>query len=188
MGAWDWLGDRLAIDAANTVRRRRDRYVDLLGSSADLLEWATRVRDRLPGPVPETADEAELQRFVALRDHLLAVMRAHVHGETLPEGSIAAINEIALRRPTVRLLAAGAGPGRERLFAATGTIDDLTAAVAADTVELMTGPDRDRLAICDAPSCGQVFLRARPNQQWCGPGCGNRARAARHHRRRRAAD
>ncbi len=186
MTAWEWLGDRLAVDAANTVRRRHDDYVDLLGAPADLLAWATRVQDRLPGPVPDEIGEAGLRRFVAVRDHLLALMRAHVRDETLPADSIAAINGIAVRRPTVRLLTAGGGAGGTRLLSATGTVDDLIAAVAADTVELMTGPDRDRLAVCDAPSCGQVYLRDRPNQQWCGPGCGNRARAARHHRRRAA--
>ncbi|MFI5735270.1 CGNR zinc finger domain-containing protein [Kribbella sp. NPDC051587] len=41
--------------------------------------------------------------------------------------------------------------------------------------------DRHDLALCDAPGCGQLFFQRRTNQAWCGPGCGNRARVARHH-------
>jgi predicted RNA-binding Zn ribbon-like protein len=36
------------------------------------------------------------------------------------------------------------------------------------------------IALCDAPGCGQLYLRGRPNQQWCNPHCGTRARSQRH--------
>ncbi|OZF37396.1 CGNR zinc finger domain-containing protein [Rhodococcus sp. 14-2483-1-2] len=55
------------------------------------------------------------------------------------------------------------------------------ARAASSVIDLLNGPDRDRLALCEAPRCGQLFLQDRPNQQWCCSACGNRARAARHH-------
>lgn len=47
-------------------------------------------------------------------------------------------------------------------------------------IDLLTGPDAAALALCDAPGCGQLYLRGRPNQQCCDPRCGTRARAQRH--------
>jgi len=56
-------------------------------------------------------------------------------------------------------------------------LDALLALVAHSAVEVIADPD---VALCDAPSCGQLFIRTRGNQRWCGPACGNRARVARH--------
>ena len=50
----------------------------------------------------------------------------------------------------------------------------------------MTGPDAAAVALCDAPGCGQLYLRGRPNQQWCNPHCGTRARSQRHAERNAA--
>ena len=33
---WSWLGDPLAIDVANTIRRRGWRYIELITQPADL--------------------------------------------------------------------------------------------------------------------------------------------------------
>ena len=85
-----------------------------------------------------------------------------------------------MAHPSVRLLADG---GALRPARPVDALTDLVASIAAATVELLTGPDRDRLARCDAPSCGQLYLRDRTNQVWCGPVCGARARTARHDRR-----
>src|SRR5689334_17152315 len=47
---WSWLGDRLALDVANTVRRRGWRYTELITSPVDLREWLARERGRLHRP------------------------------------------------------------------------------------------------------------------------------------------
>ena len=47
---WSWLGDRLAIDVANTVRRRGWRYIELITSPADLRAWQEHERGRLAFP------------------------------------------------------------------------------------------------------------------------------------------
>jgi predicted RNA-binding Zn ribbon-like protein len=56
----------------------------------------------------------------------------------------------------------------------------LCADIAAAAIDLLTGPDAAAVALCDAPGCGQLYLRGRPNQQWCNPHCGTRARSQRH--------
>jgi predicted RNA-binding Zn ribbon-like protein len=49
-------------------------------------------------------------------------------------------------------------------------------------IELLDSP---ALAFCDAPSCGQFFIRRRRDQRWCSAACGTRTRVARHATRRR---
>jgi predicted RNA-binding Zn ribbon-like protein len=62
----------------------------------------------------------------------------------------------------------------------------LCADIAAAAIDLLTGPDAATVALCDAPGCGQLYLRGRPNQQWCNPHCGTRARSPRHAERNAA--
>jgi predicted RNA-binding Zn ribbon-like protein len=178
---WEWLGDHLAIDLANTVRRHRDGERELLSAPGDLAAWLHREAGRVPAV--ERVDEPLVVRVRALRDHALAVLRATARGAPAPPPSVAAINAIVVAWPTVRTLDAAAGAAATRLLNDPGPDDALLATLAAAIIDLHAGPDARRLALCDAPSCGQLFLRGRAQQRWCGPGCGNRARAARHHTR-----
>jgi predicted RNA-binding Zn ribbon-like protein len=182
--SWDWLGDHLAIDLANTVRRQGHGEQELLARPGDLAEWLRREQARVP--VPPVIGEALTIRVCGVRDHALGVLRATALHEPQPAASITAINAILVTWPQVKTLAATPGAAEIRLLNQPNPADALLATLAAAIVDLNTGPDAERLALCDAPSCGQLFLRGRPQQRWCGPGCGNRVRAARHHRRAHA--
>ena len=59
----------------------------------------------------------------------------------------------------------------------------MISAIAADAIDLITGPSREHLKVCRAPGCVLAFLKEHPRREWCSPGCGNRARQARHYRR-----
>jgi predicted RNA-binding Zn ribbon-like protein len=175
---WSWLGDRLAIDVANTVRRRGWRYAELITSPADLLSWLGHERGRLT--IPARVNPALVSRFLLVRGHVLGVLRAAAAGTALPTADVRAINERAAAAPIVRLL--GTRPGRQ-LTRPLGQADPatrLSAEIAAATIDLLTGADAAAVALCDAPGCGQLYLRGRPNQQWCTPHCGTRARSQRH--------
>jgi predicted RNA-binding Zn ribbon-like protein len=179
--SWDWLGDDLAIDLANTVRRRGDREAELIADPDDLRAWLAHEADRLP-PVGRV-DAAGVRRFVDLRNHALAVLRAAACGEALPAGDVAAVNAVVLATPTVALLGERAGAPARGVLHAGDALGAVLAVLAAAVVDLVARPAAGGLALCDAPSCGQLFLRGRADQRWCGPGCGNRVRAARHHAR-----
>jgi predicted RNA-binding Zn ribbon-like protein len=174
---WSWLGDQLAIDVANTVRRRGWRYRELITSPEDLRTWLERERGRLV--VPADVGPALVARFLVVRDHVLGLLRAAAAGVALPAADVRAINELAAAAPVVRLL--GNRPGEHLTWPVTraGPATRLCAGIAAAVIDLLTGPDA-AVALCDAPGCGQLFLRGRPNQQWCGPRCGTRARSQRH--------
>ncbi len=175
---WSWLGERLAIDVANTVRRRGWRYLELITSPADLSAWLGCQRGRLA--IPAEVDVALVARFLVVRDHVLRVLRATAGATSWPPADVGAINELALAAPAVRLLAAGPGEHLTRPVSPADQATRLCADLAIATIDLLTGPDAADISLCDAPGCGQLYLRGRPNQQWCDPHCGTRARSQRH--------
>ncbi|WP_213450945.1 ABATE domain-containing protein [Rhizomonospora bruguierae] len=77
-------------------------------------------------------------------------------------------------------------PGPRRRHPADPT-HALLSALAVAAIDLLTGPDRERLRACNAPRCVRFFLKQNPRQEWCRPACGNRARVARFHDRRHRA-
>ena len=110
----------------------------------------------------------------------LRVLRAAAGGAALPAADVHAINELAAAAPAVRLLETRPGEHLTRPVTRADQATRLCADVAAATIDLLTGPDAAAVALCDAPGCGQLYLRGRPNQQWCNPHCGTRARSQRH--------
>ncbi len=175
---WSWLGDPLAIDVANTVRRRGWRYIELITQPADLRAWLDHERGRLA--IPAEVDTVMVSRFLLIRDQVLRVLRTAAGGTALPAADVHAINELAATAPTVRLLGAEPGQHFTRPVTQADPATRLSADIAAATIDLLTGPDTDAIALCDAPGCGQLYLRGRPNQQWCNPHCGTRTRSQRH--------
>jgi predicted RNA-binding Zn ribbon-like protein len=185
--AWDWLGEPLAIDFANTVRRRGGHYEELLREPSDLVAWASHERDRAPVPAAGDA-RRRLPEVRACRDDVFAVLRAATAGQTLPSAAARRIDARARALPIVAQL--DRRPGGRRLVAArpAAAVDELLARVCTSAIELVGGDGVADVGFCDAPSCGQFFLRGRSDQLWCGPACGTRARVARHaaaHRLRR---
>jgi predicted RNA-binding Zn ribbon-like protein len=176
---WSWLGEPLAIDVANTVRRRGLRYIEHVRSPEDLREWLEHERDRLA--VPDRVDADLVSRFLVVRDHVLSVLRAAARsGAGLPADDVAAINDAALAAPAIRLLRVEPGRYFTRPVIRTDQVTRFLADIAAAAIDLLTGPEAAALTLCDAPGCGQLYLRGRPNQQWCDPHCGMRARSQRY--------
>jgi predicted RNA-binding Zn ribbon-like protein len=179
---WSWLGNNLAVDFANTVRRRGMRYVDLIAGPGELDEWLARQGDRIP--VLSVLDEDAVHRIVRLRDVVLRLLRAAATGAASSSEDRAALNDTVLRHPAVRLLTDTPRQAAIRpLVPDDDQVAALLAVLAAVTVELLSRPDLAGVALCDAPGCGQLYHRARPNQQWCTPHCGARVRSERHHER-----
>jgi predicted RNA-binding Zn ribbon-like protein len=175
---WDWLGEPLAVDFANTVRRSGWHYRELLEDGGDVASWSQRQAGRVPVLAARTA-QARLAEIRAVRDDVFALLLAAARGGSPPSDPVGRINARARERPVVKQLGE---PGAEPFTLVVGDpdpVDELLARVAAGAIEL-TGTANSGLALCDAPSCGQFFLRDRTNQRWCGPACGTRARVARH--------
>jgi predicted RNA-binding Zn ribbon-like protein len=187
---WSWLGESLGIDFANTIRRRGLEYVEYLDSPRALAEWARR--EELPLGARDVG--SRLAEVRALRDAVFALLLDAARGAgvtppgaalppdaasprdpTSPPSAEARLNAALARVPLVPQLRDG-----DVVLTAprdAPALDVLLARVAASVLDMLRDP---ALSFCDAPSCGQFFLRHRSDQRWCDPSCGTRARVARH--------
>ena len=57
------------------------------------------------------------------------------------------------------------------------------AAIATESIDLLTDTEAHPLRACHAPGCVLYFIKDHPRREWCSTACGNRARAARHYAR-----
>ena len=182
LDGWPWLGAPLALDLANSlVKVRPGATRDLLATDDDLDGWLHREAARLPRARREPD---RLDAFRTLRDALHRLFSAAAAGGRLPRAAIGTVNAASARSDGhLRLGVRGDTPVME-VAGADRALDHALSLIARSAIELLAGPDRERLRVCPAPSCGMFFL-GRPDQEWCSTACGNRARAARHYARRR---
>jgi predicted RNA-binding Zn ribbon-like protein len=71
------------------------------------------------------------------------------------------------------------------------SLDDALARIAERVAREISGDRADRLRICDNDTCRWVFFDSSPagRRRWCDMAtCGNRAKAARHRARAKAAE
>ncbi|MFF0120598.1 CGNR zinc finger domain-containing protein [Micromonospora arida] len=179
---------RLAIELANTVRTRRGEVCDELQTPADLAAWLGRVSFLCAVPVDNealnTVGSAELAAARGIRTVIRAIAGAVSASQIPAAADVESLNAAARMAPRWQELAfADTEPRlttRHGAAAMTGAI----AEVAADAVALVAA---GHLGTCAAPGCVLLFLRDRPNREWCGNSCGNRVRVARHYDRRKHA-
>lgn len=179
MTDWTWLGDHLALDFANTIRADDRGVAELIGTPEEFRSWTMAEPATLPR-AQVTPDQLAL--LWRLRDATVELLAAAVRDEPLPGVAVQVINDAVNTGAVRRLLSASA---RETLHEpeATDPLARLMGVLAAAVVDLLGRDDLANLARCPAPACGQFFHRSRPNQRWCSPGCGNRARVDRHRHR-----
>ena len=110
---WSWLGEPLAVDFANTVRRRGSDYTELLSSGADLRAWAQHESGRVPDP-SEYVSDTRLDEVRELRDAIFALLLAAARREPSPPGiekqvnaALAAVPLFIPRRAHLVVLASG---------------------------------------------------------------------------------
>ena len=175
---WDWLGEPLAVDFANTTKRFGADDRELLQAPEDLVIWAEHEAGRVPAIEPGAVRLGEIRTF---RDDVKALLRAAVDGGHAPVPAVERVNARLRAAPLVAQLRDGASVLAPA--AAVAPLDELLARVAHSAIELAA---HGGVGFCDAPSCGQFFERGRAAQLWCSHACGTRARVARHAQRRKA--
>jgi predicted RNA-binding Zn ribbon-like protein len=174
-----------AIELAATIRGGGDAVRDSLSSPADLERWLLR-HPELGGPTAELA--LRLGDFRALRDSVRTALQVAAESRPLPPDAVRILNEASGAVPQVLHLDASNGsPRADRAGRGGSRAAEVLASIARSAIVLLGGSDRERLRVCPALRCGQVFLASRPRQVWCSAACGNRTRVARHHARRAAA-
>jgi predicted RNA-binding Zn ribbon-like protein len=179
-----WLVFPPAVDLANTVMVTPAGDRDLLEGEAQLDAWIAAERGRIAGVEAAAGRLAEVRE---LRASVRELLHARARGRRPTDAARRRINAVCAGAP---LRTALTRDGRVVEEAASGDRFALfRAIVARSAIELAGGGGRG-LSVCEAPSCGMLYLREHPRQVWCSPACGNRARVARHaaraRRRRRA--
>ncbi|UKY48676.1 CGNR zinc finger domain-containing protein [Streptomyces inhibens] len=191
---------RLALDLAVTIRHDGHGGVaDDLADTAGLAVWLherAALLDCATDPViPDQALHTAVRELrAAVRSLFARAVRpgppssADAH-RLLPEGeAIRRLNAAAALAPTAPQLSWDPGAPPELRLHPAGSppaADRIVAALARAAIAFLDGPDRALLRACPAPRCVRYFVKDHARQEWCTPSCGNRARVARHHERRR---
>jgi len=192
------------LPAAIQVNLALDFLNGQIGEEGSVLRHAREQARASPPAARLLTTEAQHLRVAIAR-----LVDAHARGAPLPEPALFVLNRVLRAGPrTTRVVAGPAGFTVEESLAADGpnpadlaptaTLAALapTAALAAlapiavATARLLATADPHRLRTCAAADCAAWFLDTSKSgrRRWCSmERCGNRAKAARHRRRRAAA-
>jgi predicted RNA-binding Zn ribbon-like protein len=182
------VGNHLALDFVNTLAAGAAGPLELLHTDGDVWRWArgTELASRLrPAPRP---DAARIDPAVPrLRAAMHALFTARIEASRPPADALRRLNEaLAWHGPPSRLVHdAGRLELRGGLLA---TNRDLLGALARAAAGLLEGAPAGRLRRCGGQGCVLLFLDLSKSgrRRWCSmAGCGNRAKAKAHYRRRR---
>ena len=166
------LHEPLPVELVNTVWADRGGVHDALAEPGGATAWLRAVCQRV-----ELLSPTDLDALGNAGERALAQRLRHLRD--------------ALRR----LAAQTTADPRPAATSASADVDAAVAAVneaapsaiAEGAVHLFSDPERRALRACLAPGCVLCPARDHPRREWCCAPCGNRARAARHYRRHRAA-
>jgi predicted RNA-binding Zn ribbon-like protein len=194
----------LALDLAVTIRHDGHGGVaDDLATPDGLTLWVRAHAAALGADLAADAfraDEAAWAAAVELRTAVRALFaRAVLPGPPssadagrLPPAreALERLNAASARVPVTPCLdwpADGPATATHTVPGATTDAERLAAALARSAIAFLAGPRRALLRACPAPRCVRYFVKEHARQEWCKPSCGNRARVARHHARRKEA-
>jgi predicted RNA-binding Zn ribbon-like protein len=184
------LGEPLALDLVNTLVPPT-MGGDLVATPERVVEWLRAEADRLPA---DTVEPPGVTSLAALREALRALFEAALDGRApfrVPLRTVSAASRAGARYLELEWTAGGRPRTRARpeRRGRNGPGTALLAEIARSGIELLGGPDREKVRRCDGPGCPLLFVATNPQRRWCAPYlCGNRVRVARHHRRRRVDD
>jgi predicted RNA-binding Zn ribbon-like protein len=173
----------LALDFANSaIALPGGQFIDLLGTPAATNQW---LAERGLAPADAGVQEMCATQLRSMREHVKALFAAQVAGLPALPAALSAVNDALSRVPTAALLLWDEknGPYRAAACPTNEILDHALATLAANTADLLTGPDAACLTRCDSAPCTRYLLR-RGRRHWCSTRCGDRARAARAYARR----
>jgi predicted RNA-binding Zn ribbon-like protein len=145
-------------------------------------------RRPLDASPPDRAAEL-LDHVLAVRAGLREVVEALVARRRVDERALATVNGVLRARGALELVPGEGGVALAHRHVGD-PLDDALAAVAEPLVAVIAAGATRRLRICANDGCRWVFEDASRTgrRRWCSmASCGNRAKAARHRARRRAA-
>ena len=134
----------------------------------------------------QAADEADLKHAIALREAIRGAIGANSGGSVYPV-DMATLNGAV---SASRLLPRFGADGRARLEPHADGVEGALGRIVAAVFAAMNEDDWTRLKLCGSATCRWAFYDESPTgrRRWCDMRtCGNRAKAARHRERVKAA-
>ena len=198
-GTLKLLGGRLSLDFVNTADwHASDHPVEFLTSYSDLVAWSQHVgiltdhqaqrllKEAARRPVDASA---VLERAITLREAIYRIFWAISRGRPPQAADLATFNvELSGALAQSRIVSTAEGFTWDWADA-EDTLDWMLWPVAHDAAGLLTSEELDRVGQCADDRCGWLFLDTSRNRsrRWCSmEDCGNRAKARRHYKRKRA--
>lgn len=182
----------VAVRLMNTIWADRAGLHDAITTPTEAADWLAATGLLEGSPHIAAPDLATLRE---LRDACRAIA-ASVTDDRRPiaaersaadrDAAIDLVNRTAAASPPVPQLRDRGGRLEIRTAAAGSPVVTALARAAADAIEVFAHDGEEHLRACYAPGCVLYFVRQHPRRAWCSPGCGNRARVARHYDRHRA--
>jgi predicted RNA-binding Zn ribbon-like protein len=174
----------VALSLLNSRHRGAAGDVDHLRAASEVSGWLAG--RGLAAPSVRIGD-GEVARLAALRAAVREVLTAVADAREPEPGAVAAVNGAAATAPGAPQLSwSGTGLTRDWVTPDPGSFTAALAAIAADAIDVASGPRKELLRRCEAHGCIRVFLREHARRQWCSTTCGDRVRAARHYQRQQA--
>lgn len=172
---------RRCLDFAGTLKGRQSPAAEELLTRPELLsDWA--VQAALVDAAIHVTD-GDFEAAIAVREAVYRTVTARLEHRRPKPADVDLLNEHASQRQlTPRLHRTGA-VSRE------GSASQLLASLAADLLDLLAGPDIERVKGCAHRGCTRLYVDASraKNRHWCGMGtCGNRAKVEAFRARQRA--
>ena len=177
-----YVSGRQCLDFVGTLKYRGSaKAEELLTDPYWLSEWA--IRAGLVDAVIEITND-ELADAVALREAIGRIVLARLAGGQPEAADVELLNERASQPQLTPRLRPNGSVSRQ------GTAAQLLARLAADLLDLLAGPDVEKVKQCSHAGCTRLYIDASraQNRHWCGMSpCGNRAKVQAFRERQRAA-
>ena len=188
-----------AFDFLNTYELESGSWVEHLATTDQAFEWIAG-RDVVHGSLLEDArkrvadDPAAAERVLGkirrVRDAVRKVAYAVAENRPAPAAALSEVNRALRAREIIELEPAADGitVGHRHVG---DPVDDALARLAQPVVQAIAAGHEDRIRICANDECRWVFYDESPTgrRRWCDMAtCGNRAKAARHRARKKAAE
>lgn len=172
------ITEHISLDLVATVGKRFtgtpiERLPDIEAWRAWLNAYGMEVGD---------CSDGDLAAVRALREAVYELVEAAATDRAPTSTALALVDDLATGPGALRKLLWDKRNGfhLDRAPLSTGQTLGL---IARDAIDLLTGPERDRLHQCEADTCGTVFVAPTGGKprRWCSSAsCGNRERVRAH--------
>lgn len=174
---------RPCLNFVATVGNRGGRAFDRWRDGAALARWCVE-GGLLPAAPPVRPRQLEEAR--ALRESIYRTVAAVRAGRRPRTADIGEVNDWAARPALAPRLDTS---GRAVTWTASDPLEAALATIARDAIDLLSGPDVERMRECAESTCSVLFVDAsRPGKRrWCSMSrCGNKVKKATFRRRHRS--